>query len=56
MNSKARLFEPLALHGDPGDGGLEGSIKAGVMLVFDDAGIDGLPDLDGSGLTYLVFR
>ena len=56
MNGKARLFQPSALHRDPGYGGVDGSVEVGVILVFDDARIDRLADLDGTGLTRLVFR
>jgi len=51
MNREARLFQPLSLNIDPRHGGINGSIKVGMVLVLDDAGVGTLPNLESPGVT-----
>jgi hypothetical protein len=56
MNREPGLIEPLALQVDPGCIDENGPVEAGMVLVFNDAGIVALADLEGPGMTDRVFR
>jgi hypothetical protein len=56
MNRESGLIEPLALQADPGCIDENGPVEAGMVLVFNDAGIVAFADLEGPGMTDLIFR
>lgn len=56
MNREPGLVEPLALQVDPGRGDDNGPVEAGVVLVFNETGIVAFADLEGPGMTDLLFR
>ncbi|MES9977366.1 MAG: hypothetical protein ABW105_09145 [Candidatus Thiodiazotropha sp. 6PLUC1] len=41
---------------DPGHGDENGTVEAGMPLVFNEAGIEAFADLECPGMTDLVFR
>jgi hypothetical protein len=45
MNREPGLIQPLALQIDPGHGDVNGTVEAGMVLVFNNEGIEAFADL-----------